>query len=61
MAYQEPTALQKQLMEDVEVGIKIIRDTLRCLDGSRCAAVALTQLETAEMWANKAIVKGDAQ
>lgn len=59
LMYDTPTNAQKAEIADLEGLFNGIRTLLQG-KGSRRAAIALTTLETAQMWANKAIVKGDA-
>lgn len=59
MTYQKPTEVQAFDMAAVEDAVHAIDEVLSRY-GSRRSAIARTQLEQAHMWANKAIVKGDA-
>lgn len=60
MAYQQATEKQKQMLAVLEAEFDVVRNLIRSYtNNGRRANVALTHLETAEMYANKSIVKGD--
>lgn len=60
MAYQKPTPEQAELLYKVGYEFDLIRQNIEVnkLKGRR-VSIALTHLEAAEMFLNKAIVKGD--
>lgn len=56
MAYIQPTENQKDLLDGVELRFDTLQKYLTSIPESQRKSVALTHLETAQMFINKAII-----